>query len=95
MRSSAARRCRIVLALMYGVMTHLAFVAGVGAMMFAMFFGFSRCLGTVAWPWSLLANACLVLQFPLLHSLLLGRVGRRLLNRLAPEPHGRVLAIAT
>lgn len=88
-------RARIALALLYGAVTHLTFVAGVGAMMFAMFFGLSRSFGTVAWPWSLLANACLVLQFPLLHSLLLGRVGRRLLNRIVPGPHGRVLATST
>lgn len=88
-------RARIVLALIYGTVTHLAFVAGVGAMMVAMFFGMSRCLGTVAWPWSLLSNACLVLQFPLLHSLLLGRIGRQVLNRLVPGPHGRVLATTT
>ena len=88
-------KSRIVLALFYGAVTHLAFVAGVGAMMFAMFFGLSRSLGTVAWPWSLLANACLVLQFPLLHSLLLGRMGRRLLDGMVPGPHGRVLATTT
>ncbi len=88
-------RGRIVLALLYGAITHLAFVAGVGAMMFAMFFGLSRSFGTVAWPWSLLANVCLVLQFPLLHSLLLSRVGRRLLIGMVPGPHGRVLATTT
>ena len=88
-------KSRIVLALLYGAVTHLAFVAGVGAMMFAMFFGLSRGFGTVAWPWSLLANACLVLPFPLLHSLLLGRMGRRLLNGMIPGPHGRVLATTT
>jgi methanethiol S-methyltransferase len=84
-----------VLALIYGTVTHLAFVAGVGAMMFAMFFGMSLSLGTVGWPWSLPANACLVLQFPLLHSLLLGRMGGQVLNGLIPGPHGLVLATTT
>lgn len=90
-----AGRTRIATALTYGVLTHLAFVAGVGAMMFAMFFGLSRTFGTVPWPWALLANAGLILQFPMLHSALLSGWGRRVLNRAIPGPHGRTLATTT
>ena len=90
-----AGRTRISTALTYGVLTHLAFVAGVGAMMFAMFFGLGRTLGSVPLPWALLANAGLILQFPLLHSALLSDRGRRVLNRAIPGPHARTLATTT
>ena len=86
---------RIALALIFGVLTHLAFGAGVGAMMVAMFFGLSRTFGTLAWPWSLRINANLIVQFPLMHSALLSGVGRRMLNRIIPGPHGRTRATTT
>jgi protein-S-isoprenylcysteine O-methyltransferase Ste14 len=88
-------RARIWLALTYGVLTHVAFIAGVGAMMLAMFFGLSRSFGDLGWPWSGLANALLILQFPLLHSVLLSAGGRRVLNRMVPGPHGRTVATTT
>ena len=86
---------RIALALICGALTHLAFVTGVGAMMVAMFFGLSKTFGTVAWPWSLVTNAALIVQFPLLHSALLSGMGRRMLNRMIPGAHGRTLATTT
>ena len=86
---------RIGLALGLGVMCHIAFAAAVMAMIAAMFFGLSECLGRVAWPWAALANAALILQFPLAHSLLLTGPGGRLLARLVPGPHGATLATTT
>ena len=86
---------RIALALTLGFLTHAMFVAGVAAMIAAMFFGLSRSLGTVPWPWAALANAALIVQFPLAHSLLLTGPGGRLLSRLIPGPHGRTLATTT
>ena len=86
---------RVALALGLGVLCHAMFAAGVLAMIVAMFFGLSRTLGTVTWPWAALANAVLILQFPLAHSLLLTGPGGRLLARLIPGPHGRTLATTT
>ena len=63
--------------------------------MVAMFFGMSRSLGTVPAPWNWAANAALVAQFPLLHSLLLTSRGRRFLNRLAPAGTGATLSTTT
>jgi ubiquinone biosynthesis O-methyltransferase len=60
------------------------FAVGVGTMIVAMFFGMSRSLGRAPTPWSVLANALLLAQFPLLHSLLLSRLGSAILKRLAP-----------
>ncbi|MEL6264397.1 MAG: isoprenylcysteine carboxylmethyltransferase family protein [Pseudomonadota bacterium] len=85
---------RVALALAWGALCHLAFAAGVGAMIVAMWFGMSESLGTVPWPWAALANALLILQFPLAHSLLLTPRGGRLLARLAPR-HGATLATTT
>lgn len=86
---------RIALAVCMGVLCHAVFGAAVLAMILAMYFGMSRSLGEVAWPWALLANAALVLQFPLGHSLLLTRRGGRLLKGLLPGPHGETLATTT
>ena len=86
---------RIALALIFGALCHTLFAAGVLAMIVAMFFGLSESFGTVPWPWALLANAALIMQFPLAHSLLLTGRGGRLLARLIPGPHGRTLATTT
>ncbi|MBR1090155.1 isoprenylcysteine carboxylmethyltransferase family protein [Bradyrhizobium manausense] len=82
---------RIMLALACGITVHLVFAAAVFAMIAAMFFGMSRSLGTVPWPWAALTNALLLLQFPLVHSVLLTRRGGRWLTRLMPAPHGSTL----
>jgi hypothetical protein len=58
---------------------------GVATMIAAMFYGMSRSLGRVAPPWTHFANAGLLLQFPLGHSLLLSGRGRKILGRLAPS----------
>lgn len=83
---------RIALALAAGGLCHAIFSAAVLAMMAAMFFGMSESFGAMPWPWALLANAALILQFPLAHSLLLTGRGGRLLSRLVPGPHGETLA---
>ena len=86
---------RVALALSLGVLCHTLFAAGVLAMIVAMFFGLSESLGTVPWPLAVLANAALILQFPLAHSLLLTGPGGRVLARLIPGPHGQTLATTT
>jgi methanethiol S-methyltransferase len=86
---------RIALALGLGLLCHLVFAAGVLAMIVAMFFGLSKSLGTVPWPMAALANAALIVQFPLAHSLFLTGPGGRLLARLIPGPHGQTLATTT
>lgn len=86
---------RIALALAMGALCHALFAAGVLAMIVAMFFGLSASLGTLPWPWAALANAALIAQFPLAHSLLLTGRGGRVLARLVPGPHGGTLATTT
>ena len=73
-----------MIAIAYGVACHVLFVLGVGTMMAAMFFGMSRSLGRLGSPWGVSADALLLLQFPIVHSVLLSRPGRRWMARLAP-----------
>lgn len=86
---------RIALAFAYGVACHLLFALAVGAMIAAMFFGMSESLGRVPKPWSHLANLALIVQFPLVHSLLLSRRGSKLLSWTAPKDHAKTLSTTT
>jgi protein-S-isoprenylcysteine O-methyltransferase Ste14 len=86
---------RIALGVTVGIICHLLFAAAVIAMIASMFHGLSASLGAVVWPWALLANGFLIIQFPLVHSLLLTRPGSRLLARVFPGRHGGTLATTT
>ena len=88
-------RGRILTALAIGFLVHSLFAAAVLAMITAMFFGMSRSLGTVPWPYAALANAALALQFPLVHSLLLTKRGGRWLSRIVPGSFGGTLSTTT
>ena len=63
--------------------------------MVAMFFGMSRSLGALAAPWSWIANAALLAQFPIMHSFLLSTRGRALLAHLAPAGTSTTLSSTT
>ena len=76
---------RKVYASSLGIVNHALFASGVCAMMAAMFFGMSQSFGTVPEPCSHLANAALLLQFPLSHSLLLTKRGGSLLAQILPN----------
>ena len=77
---------RILVALSYGALTHVAFALGVGSMVLGMGFGMQLGHGPFAGALAWMANALLLLQFPLLHSILLTGAGRRWLARLSPAP---------
>ena len=94
-RQGLSRQQESLVAVFYGACCHGCFVASVGAMMIMMFFGMSRSFGVLHAPWSYLANALLLAQFPLLHSMLLSRRGRAVLGRLAPHGLGGRLATTT
>ena len=82
-------------ALAFGLVCHAAFLCGVGMMIYQMYFGMSRTLGTLAFPWSWIGNGLLLIQFPLAHSFLLSGRGRLLLKRLAPARHAADLSSTT
>lgn len=86
---------RITLAVAAGLICHTLFAAAILSMAYGMFHGLSRGLGAVPWPWAAGANLLLVLQFPVLHSLLLTPRGSRWLARLIPGTRGATLATST
>lgn len=90
-----AGRKRLLIAYAYGILCHAIFAAAVMAMIVAMFFGMSESFGRVPAPWSILANAALILQFPVVHSLLLTRRGARALKWFAPSEHAGTLGTTT
>ena len=88
-------RRRIVIALCFGAICHLLFAVAIASMIYSMFYGLTTGVGQVPYPWALLANLFLVLQFPLAHSLLLTKRGMKVLSSLAPATHGRTLSTTT
>lgn len=80
---------RIATAVLAGVICHALFLTAVFAMISAMFFGMSASIGRVPWPWAGAVDAALLLQFPLVHSTLLGPA-RQFLNRIVS--YGSTLA---
>ena len=86
---------RAVVAVWYGVICHTGFVLALASMMVAMYYGMSRSLGRVPQPWGWVANAALLLAFPVLHSILLSTRGRAVLARLAPAGTGATLSTTT
>ena len=93
--STEISRAHRAAAIAYGILCHALFVVGVGTMIVAMFFGMSRSFGRVPTSWSALTNATLLVQFPLLHSLLLSPFGAAILKRLAPAAIGSRMATTT
>jgi protein-S-isoprenylcysteine O-methyltransferase Ste14 len=79
-------------ALAYGGLCHGVFVAAVAVMIYEMFFGLSRSWGAFHALWRWIANGVLLLQFPIAHSFLLARPGKRVLRTLAPAGLGSDLA---
>ena len=95
MRSGETPRRDRLIAIACGIACHVLFVLGVGTMMAAMAFGMSRSLGRLAAPWGGIADAVLLLQFPIVHSVLLSRPGRRWMSGLAPPHLGGKLSTTT
>jgi protein-S-isoprenylcysteine O-methyltransferase Ste14 len=82
---------RRLVAILYGAACHGTFLVAVSAMTVGLFCGLSSGLGRLQGPQAILANSLLVLQFPLLHSWLLTRPGRRALAACAPARLGSTL----
>ncbi len=90
-----AGKARITIAVLSGLVCHSVFAAAVLSMIVGMWFGLSKSIGSVPWPYAFLTNAMLLIQFPVVHSLLLTGPGSRLLSRLVPGPHSKTLATTT
>lgn len=86
---------RRAVAIALGLVCHASFLMGVAAMLLGLHEGLQTGIGPLRGVPALVVDALLVLQFPLLHSLLLGSSGRRLLGRLVPLGLGRALSTTT
>ena len=86
---------RILAALLMALLCHSMFLLAVGSMALALATGLQLGRGPFTGSAAVVANLLLVLQFPILHSTLLSRRGRGLLQRLSPVGHGRTLAPTT
>ncbi|UMA65877.1 isoprenylcysteine carboxylmethyltransferase family protein [Roseivivax marinus] len=93
--SAPPGRTRIAVALAYGALCHLVFAAAILAMVWTLWNGMMTGLGAVPFPYAILVNAALVLQFPLLHSLFLNGRGAKVPGRVLPGPWGKTLAATT
>lgn len=93
--STAATHGRRALAVLSALVCHGTFLVAIGFMVLALWDGMSVGRGTLEGPAAWWANGALLLQFPLLHSFLLGTRGRAVLARLVPGAHGRTLATTT
>lgn len=75
-------------AVLFGLVTHATFAAAIVTMVLALHEGLDTGRGTLVGGAAWVANAALLLSFPIVHSLLLSHRGRALLARAWPGPHG-------
>ena len=93
--AAADSRGVMILAVAYGLVCHLAFGVAVAAMIVVLFSGMTLGLGRLQAPWSWIADAVLLLQFPVLHTALLSRRGMAMLRRIVPGTAGAPLLSTT
>ncbi len=77
-------------AVCYGLLAHATFAASVGFMALSLWNGMQLGIGPFEGFTAAAANALLVMQFPLVHSWLLSKGGRRALRAIAPWGGGRL-----
>ena len=82
---------RILVSLIYGCVCHAIFAVAVIAMIVVMYTGMTISVGRVPAPWSWAVNMCLILQFPIGHSLLLSKRGRKFIFIFAKREHAPTL----
>ena len=70
-----------ILALSLGIICHLSFCAAVTVMMVALYGSMDINARTLPWGAALAVNLLLLIQFPVLHSLMLKPSGRAFLSR--------------
>ena len=83
---------RWMIAFLYGLLCHVIFTASVVTMLVAMFFGMSQSFGKIPAPYSYFFNLLLLLQFPIVHSFLLSRLGKKYLLCFSPKQYSKTLA---
>ncbi len=83
------------LALGLGAACHATFAAAIVSMIAGLYSGLRSGYGPLHGAPAVLANAILMVQFPIVHSFLLSRGGLRFMARIAPPPWGATLTTTT
>ncbi|WP_298836813.1 isoprenylcysteine carboxylmethyltransferase family protein [uncultured Roseobacter sp.] len=86
---------RIIPAVVFGALCHALFAVAVGAMILVMYSGMTLGQGGFSGVTAGLVNLVLIVQFPLAHSALLTRRGRKLTAALWPGPRGADMSTTT
>lgn len=84
-----------LIACMLGLLCHLSFFAAVGVMFYGLWGGLDVGIGHLRGVWAVLEDLILVLQFPIIHSLMLHKSGREFLQGLFPGDVGKQLVSTT
>ena len=75
----------------YGLVCHISFILGGFCMFWGLYNGLTVSVGSLIYPYNIIGNFILLVQFPILHSFLLSKPGRKVLRLLAPSYYGRTL----
>lgn len=84
-----------ILALSLGIICHLSFLAAITSMMGALYGSMRTTSLTLPWETAVALDLLLLVQFPVLHSLMLKPSGRAFLSRLFPGDLGKDLVTTT
>lgn len=84
-----------LIALTLGIVCHVLFLLGISAMAYELYFGLAAGILPIGGELGRWCNLLLILQFPILHSWLLGTSGRKLLASLFPKEIGADLVTTT
>ncbi len=81
-----------LIAVFYGILCHTIFALAGLIMFWTLLNGFSTSIGTVSYPFAIISNLVLLVQFPFIHSFLLSKKGKFIIKYFAPSEYAKVLA---
>ena len=79
------------IAIIYGLICHSTFFLAGLSMSWVLYNGFTVSLGYFNFPYNIIFNFILLIQFPILHSFLLTTKGRKILRLFSPRNFGKTL----
>ena len=80
-----------IIALIYGFTCHSTFFLAGSSMIWVLYNGFTVSFGYFNFPFNIISNFFLLIQFPLLHSFLLSCSGRKILRLFSPKNFAKTL----
>ena len=80
-----------LIAIIYGVICHSTFFLAGLSMLWVLYNGFTVSFGYFDFPFNIMFNFFLLMQFPILHSFLLTNTGRKILRLFSPKNFDKTL----